>query len=571
MVPRLFTALLTLAACAGSPDPSEPQEDCINGVDDDGDGLTDCADTLACADHPTCGEDCSDGVNNDGDLNTDCFDSECSDLPECAEDCTDGIDNDGDGWVDCLDYDCVAECPEDCADGVDNDNDGLADSLDADCLLECAEDCSDGVDNDLDGQVDCADPDCVFECPESRCTDSVDNDGDGQIDCADSDCTDNQYCPEYCANGLDDDSDGNVDCDDSECQASLWCICTNDVDDDGDGDIDCEDSDCAFAGACTDRPEQCNWHTTLPFKDIDGDGLTAASDPDCLARYIEHDCADGIDNDLDGLADCADEACTHAAECGEHCDNGVDDDADALVDCEDADCAFEPPCVELCDNHVDDDGDGFIDCGDDDCWGAGCIGATSTLVLTATIETEQVLQHHYSSGYHSTVVTTASAIDVAGVVQVLDGYGGVASSCAWSADNVTVPSRTSQVVLSQASVYHRSSSAFVGATRRRGFVLAPGCSITGSEFLPRLGADSNGAMLLIDGQRGRVHRTWGIGPDIRWIAPARGAPWYIGLSPVSETWTQTTTTVWGASSVQTETDREFAGFMPPTLPYYAAP
>ena len=53
------------------------------------------------------------------------------------ENCNDGIDNDGDGLVDCNDPDCVfpptIEQGCNCEDGIDNDSDGKIDSLDPDC------------------------------------------------------------------------------------------------------------------------------------------------------------------------------------------------------------------------------------------------------------------------------------------------------------------------------------------------------------------------------------------------------------------------------------------------------
>jgi hypothetical protein len=61
----------------------------------------------------------------------------------------------------------------------------------------------------------------------------------------------------------------------------------------------------------------------------------------------------------------------------EHCTNGVDDDGDGLADCADPDCEHRIACrgaggVEVCDNGVDDDGDGLVDCADAACDGRGC-------------------------------------------------------------------------------------------------------------------------------------------------------------------------------------------------------
>ena len=70
---------------------------------------------------------CNDGIDNDGDGAVDCLDSDCSESSFCAQDdpedevCNDGIDNDGDGATDCVDIDCSNDvfCVVD-----DNDVDG---------------------------------------------------------------------------------------------------------------------------------------------------------------------------------------------------------------------------------------------------------------------------------------------------------------------------------------------------------------------------------------------------------------------------------------------------------------
>ncbi|MEN8248508.1 MAG: hypothetical protein ABFS32_06215, partial [Bacteroidota bacterium] len=52
------------------------------------------------------------------------------------EDCKDGVDNDGDGLIDCLDPDCTPAGIEEgchCEDGLDNDGDGYIDVFDVDC------------------------------------------------------------------------------------------------------------------------------------------------------------------------------------------------------------------------------------------------------------------------------------------------------------------------------------------------------------------------------------------------------------------------------------------------------
>jgi len=105
-----------------------PLEDCDNGLDDDADGRTDCADDDCVGFAPCSMEDygapmdyferyCDDGVDNDSDGLTDCEDPDCIETGYCGahpmsgppaleQNCTDGVDNDEDGATDCADVDC---------------------------------------------------------------------------------------------------------------------------------------------------------------------------------------------------------------------------------------------------------------------------------------------------------------------------------------------------------------------------------------------------------------------------------------------------------------------------------
>src|SRR6185295_11033817 len=70
----------------------------------------------------TCGESaCANGIDDDGDTLSDCADADCArSCPETA--CGNGLDDDGDTLTDCADPDCRTSCPEtNCSDGVDND------------------------------------------------------------------------------------------------------------------------------------------------------------------------------------------------------------------------------------------------------------------------------------------------------------------------------------------------------------------------------------------------------------------------------------------------------------------
>jgi hypothetical protein len=119
-----------------------------------------------------------------------CWDSDterCRDMPGVIEQvCGDGVDNDNDGRTDCADPDCdVFGGPAqgcfnerdatggnpngDCTNNLDDDGDGLTDCDDPDCGhhttgVDCGPveiHCDDGADGDSDGLTDCADPDCI--------------------------------------------------------------------------------------------------------------------------------------------------------------------------------------------------------------------------------------------------------------------------------------------------------------------------------------------------------------------------------------------------------------------------
>ncbi len=210
---------------------------CNDNLDNDNNGLTDCADP-SCKDQ-SCGQGCAcdghqkseficdDTVDNDGDTKTDCDDSDCAGRscgPGCQcgtdggvkreSDCFDAKDNDGDGFIDCADPDCLGNYCTDtsmglyftCAPG------GVCNCNGGQMIQEATRVfCSDGIDNDCDGVKDCGDPHCDLK---------------GCTSLNDTDCV--------CKNGI--KTEGN---------------CGNLADDDGDGKTDCADSDCAPGTACT--------------------------------------------------------------------------------------------------------------------------------------------------------------------------------------------------------------------------------------------------------------------------------------------------------------------------------
>jgi hypothetical protein len=122
------------------------------------------------------------------------------------------------------------------------------------------------------------------------------------------------------------------------------------------------------------RNEESSATACANGQDDDLDGLVDCHDPGCTAQCLENTesrCANAVDDDLDGNIDCADRDCS--AFChettAERCENGIDDDHDGNSDCGDIDCA--PFCREetaaRCTNGVDDDLDGHTDCKDPAC------------------------------------------------------------------------------------------------------------------------------------------------------------------------------------------------------------
>ena len=162
------------------PDAQVDPERCDDGIDNNGDGLTDCEDVATCNGMPSatpgtvCGPDgqkheniCNDGLSNDGDALIDCVDPDCDGKScgngcvcgggiktEDASACGNGIDDDGDGLTDCMDSNCTGEpCGTECECGGDG--------------LKHQTNCDLGADGDGDGWEGCIDLDCQFD---TRCT-----------------------------------------------------------------------------------------------------------------------------------------------------------------------------------------------------------------------------------------------------------------------------------------------------------------------------------------------------------------------------------------------------------------
>lgn len=305
---------------------------------------------------------------------------------------------------------------------------GAVGTSDLDISIAAPEICDDGLDNDFDGAIDCADTDCVGfpTCGAEVCDDGLDNDGDGLIDCLDlTDCLGTPTCPaasnDECITSTEifiagpgiytaamDSTTASTGLDPlptvpctvlGQMDNDIWYSFTPDV------DMSVELHTCDPLGWDTDlalyEGADCALLTELA---CDGDGVGLVG---CQGFYsyitfvpvfagVEYkvrvgswaagasgtglltlnavvpgveDCLNGLDDDVDGLTDCADPDCFAEPNCSEalNCFDGIDNDVDGLIDCLDDDCASDPGCTEICDDGLDNDGDGLVDCADNTC------------------------------------------------------------------------------------------------------------------------------------------------------------------------------------------------------------
>lgn len=157
-------AQTTPTEAASSQARPEHETACTGRVDEDGDGMVDCADA-------------------------DCFHDRACEAGGAGENtdarCSDWIDNDGDGMIDCDDQDCMGPGVTRCRGSWTNPNASTASGTEpqgTDAPLpelgpnQTAEDLI-GRNGDSDG-----------ERTDETCADGLDNDGDGRTDCADFGC-----------------------------------------------------------------------------------------------------------------------------------------------------------------------------------------------------------------------------------------------------------------------------------------------------------------------------------------------------------------------------------------------
>lgn len=136
-------------------------------------------------------------------------------------------------------------------------------------------------------------------------------------------------------------------------------ICNNSLDDDGDGLIDCADSDCGPVADATNNLSICPGTPALltttvmggnaPYTYSWNNGLGAGANktvtPTITTTY-------GVTVTAASGCTSTDQVTVTIMPCGENCTNGIDDDFDGLIDCADPDCAGVTAPVLVADTYT---------------------------------------------------------------------------------------------------------------------------------------------------------------------------------------------------------------------------
>lgn len=248
---------------------------------------------------------------------------DCQNTPPAPPQCIDGIDNDGDGLIDAADPGCrdagdnnefnsSAVLPSQCADGIDNDGDGLTDFV----PIFGDPDCEGIFDNDEGGgpppPPPPPPPSPGFENTLALCSDGVDNDGDGRVDLNDFDCS--SFLPKLVVVKIvinDNAGTSTV----SSFSLHVATTSTGMVETIG---VSSGATTTVSAGTWTVGEIQKSGYTAIFGGDCNSSGqVTLAAGQTKTCTIINNDvapgapaCADGIDNDGDGRIDSSDPGCS---------------------------------------------------------------------------------------------------------------------------------------------------------------------------------------------------------------------------------------------------------------------
>jgi len=252
---------------------------------------------------------------------------------------------------------------------VDKDRDGFIDKQFGgdDCddsnknIHPGATEVCNGKNDNCDGQTDEGVLNACEKCgptPEEIC-DGIDNNCNGLLDCQDLSCSGNAVCQQGTCGGV-------------VCQSNYTCsnnFCTLCIDSDGDN----------YNGSAIGDQSACN------INDCNDNNLI-------INPSVVEVCTNGVDDNCNGLTDCADSACaaiccgSSVCQSGYTCSNNlctlcIDNDSDYYdgsaigdqafcglpsiwQDCNDNNPYINPGRTENCTNEIDDNCNGAVDCED---------------------------------------------------------------------------------------------------------------------------------------------------------------------------------------------------------------